>query len=137
MTAFSGSFHGKTTWQAMAAMPDVANHELSLIEIRGKQTCTDPKWNDAAITYWGMLDLTSGNGGQQGYFLNEHADGDRDWGSFESKVTTSGEQTTLDGTWQITGGSGNFQGISGRGTFKGQMTSATEIATEWEGDYQL
>ena len=137
MTKFSASFQGKTTWQASASIPDAGSHDLSVLEIRGPQTSSDPKWNDASITYWGMADLTNGSGSQRGYFHNVHSDGDQDWGSFEGKITTSGEQVTLEGMWQFTGGAGKFQGVTGSGPYKGRMTSPTELAMEWSGEYQL
>ena len=137
MTAFSGSFHGKTTWQNVARVPDTANHELSLVEIGGQQTCSDPRWYQAAVTHWGLADLTDGHGEQRGYFRNVRPDGDCNWGSFASHVTTVGEHTTLEGTWQLQGGTGIFQGITGSGTFQGQNLSPTEVAITWQGDYQL
>jgi hypothetical protein len=137
MTKVSGSFTGKSNWQATASIPDTGSHDLGVVEIGGKQTSSDPQWNDAAVTYWGMADLTNGSGPQRGYFHNAHADGDRDWGSFDGKISTSGQQATIEGTWQYTGGTGKFQRISGRGTYKGRMTSPTEVEVEWAGEYQL
>ena len=137
MTQVSGSFTGKANWQATASIPDAKSHDLGVVEIRGRQTCSDPAWSDAAITYWGMADLTDGSGPQRGYFHNVHADGDQDWGSFDGTITTSGQQTTIEGTWRYTGGTGKFQRISGSGTYKGRMTSPREVVTEWAGEYQL
>jgi hypothetical protein len=137
MTQFSGSFAGKVNWQTTASMPDRPNHEIGLVEIGGTQTSTDQQWSGAAITYWGTADLIDGSGPQRGYFLNVHTDNDRDCGSFEAQITMSGEQVTLEGTWQFIGGTGKFEGISGSGTFKGRMTSPTAVSTEWEGEYHL
>jgi hypothetical protein len=118
-------------------MPDRANHELGLVEIGGTQTSTDPHWSGAAITYWGTADLIDGSGAQRGYFLNVHAGGDQDCGSFEGQIMTAGEQVTLEGTWQFIGGTGKFAGITGKGTYQGRMVSPTEIQTAWQGEYQL
>ena len=130
MTKVSGSFRAKAHWQATASIPDKGSHDIGVVEIAGRQTSSDPKWNDAAITYWGMADLTDGSGPQRGYFHNAHADGDQDWGSFEGKITTSGQEVTIEGTWEYTGGTGKFQRISGSGSYKGRMTSPTEVAAE-------
>jgi hypothetical protein len=46
-------------------------------------------------------------------------------------------QITLDGTWRFSGGTGGLTGLGGAGTFKGRMTSPSEIETQWEGAYQL
>ena len=137
MPKLSGSFAGNVNWQTTASMPDRANHALGLVEIGGTQTSTDAQWDGAAITYWGTADLIDGSGIQRGYFLNVHADGARDCGSFDGKITTAGEQVTLDGTWQYIGGTGKFKGITGKGTYHGRMVSPTAVQTEWQGEYQL
>ena len=89
------------------------------------------------ITYWGIADLHSGSGTQRGYWVNEHSDGDRDWGTFEGKVATTGSEVTLEGKFTVSGGTGKFNGISGSGTYKGRMTSPFEVEMTWEGAYQL
>jgi hypothetical protein len=133
----SGSFSGGATSQTTISLPDVSNHDLSLLEVRGVQKSTDHNWDNAKITYWGTADLIAGNGPQRGYFVNEHADGDRDFGTFEGKIVTTGVEATIEGTWKYTGGTGNFQGLTGGGSYKGRMTSPTEVENTWEGTYEL
>ena len=133
----SGSFSGIATSQTTISLPDVSNHDLSLLEVRGVQKSTDHNWDNAKITYWGTADLIAGNGPQRGYFVNEHADGDRDFGTFEGKIVTTGGEVTIEGMWKYTGGTGNFQGLTGGGSYKGRMTSATEVENTWEGTYEL
>jgi hypothetical protein len=137
MTKFSGSFSGKATSQATIALEDVPNHELHLATITGLQKSSDEKWKDSRITYGDVSDLVGGNGTQRGYFVNVHANGDRDIGTFEGKVKTAGGQVTIEGTWEYTDGTGQFKGITGGGTYKGRMTSPTEVENTWEGTYQL
>ena len=133
----SGSFSGRATSQTTISLPDVSNHDLSHVEVRGVQKSTDQNWDNAKITYWGTADLIAGNGPQHGYFVNEHADGDRDFGTFEGKIVTTGGEVTIEGNWKYTGGTGNFQGLTGGGTYKGRMTSPTEVENTWEGAYEL
>jgi hypothetical protein len=133
----SGSFSGRATSQTTISLPDVSNHDLSLLEVRGVQKSADHNWDNAKITYWGTADLIAGNGPQRGYFVNEHADGDRDFGTFEGKIVTTGGEVTIEGMWKYTGGTGNFQGLTGGGSYKGRMTSATEVENTWEGTYEL
>jgi hypothetical protein len=121
----------------MAVVTDVANHDLSLVQISGPQTVSDPLWTDAKVTYTGMADLVSGNGTQTGYYLNTHPNGDTDYGTFEAKITTSGDAVTMEGTWKFKGGTGAFAKITGNGTYKGVMNSPTEVKTDWQGAYQL
>jgi len=137
MPNLSGSFSGRATAQSTISLQDTPNHDLNLLEVRGVQKSNDDNWNNAEITYWGTADLIAGNGPQRGYFVNEHSDGDRDFGTFEGRIATSGGQVTIEGTWTYTGGTGNFQGISGGGTYKGRLTSPTEIENTWQGTYQL
>jgi hypothetical protein len=136
MTAFSGSFVGKARLQTTLSLFDIANHELNLIEVRGLQKSTDPGWHGSTVTYWGLADLQAGSGSQRGYYVNERADGDRDWGTFEGKITAFGEQVTMEGTWTFAGGTGKFNGIGG-GSYRGRMTSPGEVEMEWAGEYQL
>ncbi len=137
MPEFSGSFSGRATLQTTIIASDVPDHQLNLAEIRGLQKSSDEKWNNAQLTYWGFADLVSGSGLQRGHFVNEHADGDRHWGTFEGKVTTAGSETTLEGTWAFSGGTGKFTGITGQGTYRGRMPSANEVEMSWEGRYEL
>ena len=133
----AGSFAGRATSQTIISLPDVSNHDLSLVEIRGVQKSTDQNWDNAKITYWGTADVIAGNGPQRGYFVNEHADGDRDFGIFEGKIITTGGEVTIEGSWKYTGGTGNFQELTGGGTYKGRMTSPTEVENTWAGTYEL
>ena len=77
-----------------------------------------------------------GNGSQRGYFVNEHADGDRDFGTFEGKISTAGGQVTIEGSWKFVDGTGKYKTITGSGTYKGRMTAA-EVENTWQGTYQL
>ena len=57
--------------------------------------------------------------------------------TFEARITTAGGAVSQEGTWKFFGGTGAFSRITGSGTFKGVMTSPTEVDTKWEGAYQL
>ena len=137
MPAISGSFSGSVKVQTAVALSDQSNHELSLAEISGTQKSSDERWNNAAITYWGITDLVGGRGSQRGYFAHVHAKDGRDWGTFEGSITTSGAEITVEGTWQYTGGDGKFQGLTGKGTFKTKMTSPRTVEASWQGTYEL
>jgi hypothetical protein len=136
MRNLTGSFNGRAVLQTTIAPSDVSNHELNLMEVRGAQKSSDPRWDHAKITYWGTADLVAGHGSQRGYFVNEHADGDRDFGTFEGEISNAAGQVTLDGSWRFTGGTGKLAGLTGNGTYKGRLTAA-EVENAWEGSYQL
>ena len=137
MPAVSGSFSGTVKVQTAVALSDQSNHELNLAEIGGTQKSSDEKWNNAAITYWGTTDVVAGKGSQRGYFVNDHGADGRDWGTFEGKVATNGGEITVEGTYQFTGGSGKFKGLTGDGTFKTTMSSPRDVLATWQGTYQL
>ena len=137
MPNMTGSFSGNASVQTSISLPDRPTHALNLAEIRGLQKCSDEKWNNASITYWGFTDIIEGKGTQRGYFVNSHGGEDRDWGTFEGKVATISGQITVEGTWQFTGGSGKFSGLAGNGTFKTRLTSPTDVEASWQGTYEL
>ena len=136
MPNVTGSFSGRATSQTIAPL-DMPNHEVRLATISGIQKTSDPNWNDSRITYCDMSDLTAGSGPHHGYFTNMHANGDRDFGTFEGTVKTAAGQTTIEGTWKYIDGTGQFKGITGGGTYKGRLTSSTEVENAWEGKYEL
>jgi len=137
MPNITGSFSGRTNSQSTLSLQDTPNHDLTLLEVRGTQKSQDENWTNAKIVYWGTTDLVSGSGPQRGYFVNEHADGDRDFGTFEGRVQISAQQASMEGTWKFTGGTGKYQGLTGGGTYKGRFTSAVDVENNWEGTYQL
>ena len=74
---------------------------------------------------------------QRGYFLNDHGATGGDRGSFEGSVSVVGDQVVVEGTWQYTGGVGEFAGITGNGTFTTRLTSPTTVEGSWQGTYEL
>ena len=137
MPAFSGSFSGTIKTHSTIAPPDQPDHSLSIAEVSGTQNCTDPKWNNSAMTYWGITDVLGTQGTQRGYFVNDHGSAGRDRGTFEGNVSIVAGQVVVEGKWQYTGGDGNFAGITGGGTFKTKLTSPTTLEATWQGAYEL
>lgn len=135
MPSITGSFSGRITKHSAMSLADQSNHELSIGEVNGTQKSEDPLWNDAAITYWAITDLLDGQGSQRGYYNNVHGDKGHEWGTFEGKVTGGG--MTVEGTWKIAGGDGEFRGVTGSGNFRTAMKSETEIEATWDGNYEL
>jgi hypothetical protein len=135
MPFITGSFSGKITQQSALSLTDQLNHSLSIGEVNGTQKSDDPLWNDASITYWGVTDLMDDEGSQRGYYQNVHGDKGNEWGTFEGKVVGGG--ATVEGTWKITAGDGEFRGVTGSGNFKTVMKSETDIEATWDGNYEL
>jgi hypothetical protein len=137
MLEVSGSFSGRAVSQTAVSLSDTPGHQLQIAETRGKQQSNDENWNNADLTYWGVLDQAEGTGTHRGYYVNVHSNGDLENGSFEGTVTTKGADTTLQGTWRATAGTGKFAKVKAEGTYKGRMTSPTEVEMNWEGRYEL
>lgn len=137
MPNVAGSFSGNVSSQALFCLSDLPNHELQAAEVTGVQRSADPDWNGSRLNYWGTTDVQSGHGTQRGYFVNERSNGDRDWGTFEGTLTAAGGAATTEGTFTFTGGSGKFHGITGNGTYRGRLTSPTQIEMEWRATYQV
>ena len=137
MSKITGSFSGRANWQTAVPLPHAPGRVMSLGEISGPQTCDDPDWEGVTITYWGSADLHNGSGPQSGHWVNNHPNGDQDYGVFEGRITTSGSQTIMEGTFTYTGGTGKFASIRGGGTYKGHFPSADQVENTWEGEYEL
>ena len=136
MLAVSGSFSGTIRTQSVISL-DQPNHSLGVAEVRGTQRSSDPRWNNSSITYWATTDMQGARGVQRGYFLNDHGAAGQDRGSFEGNVSISGTEVIVEGNWQYTGGTGDFAGITGGGTFKVKLTSPTTVEASWQGTYAL
>ena len=137
MVNVSGSFSGSIRTQSVISLNDVPNHSLGVAEVSGTQSASDPRWNNSAITYWGTTDMQGTQGTQRGYFLNDHGAAGQDRGTFEGSVSVAGGQLVVEGKWQYTGGTGEFAGITGSGTFKTRLTSPTTVEASWQGIYEL
>ena len=132
MPEFSGSFSGRATLQTTIIASDVPDHQLNLAEIpatrngttHSSRTGASPTLSPAAVS---SAATSSTN------IPTEAGTGVRS----RVKVTTAGSETTLEGTWAFSGGTGKFTGITGQGTYRGRMPSANEVEMSWEGQYDL
>ena len=136
MVAVSGVFSGSICTQTVISL-DEPNHSLGVAEVRGTQSSSDPRWNNASISYWATTDMRGATGLQRGYFSNNHGFDGQDRGSFEGNVAIVGGEVIVEGKWEYTGGTGTYAGITGGGTFKVKLTSPTTVEASWEGTYGL
>jgi hypothetical protein len=137
MVESSGSFTGRVRISNSMWLADAPYHQLEMAEVTGSHHSSDEKWDDAKVTYWGLADVIEGNGTQQGYYVNEHPDGGREFGKFQGKITTSQGETTVEGTWQVTDGTGLYSGMKGDGKYKMTLISPMEVMCSWQGQYEL
>jgi hypothetical protein len=136
----AGTFIAQYTEQHPLNVPDAAGHTLLLVRADGRNRSTGPTpyMEGAAGVNLEMADLTQGNGSDHGYLLLSR-DADSVMSKWSGKVTTtlSSNQTpstTFDGTWTAVKSTGRYHGVAGHGTYKGQFTSRTSYAVEWQGE---
>ena len=137
MANLAGSIAAHVKSQSVIAVPDQPGHDLSLAEVTGTHKTSDANWNNAILTYVGTTDLIDGKGTQHGFYVNTRPDGDREWGTFEARVTTVNGLPNAEGSYQVVGGTGRFKGMSGKGTFNTRMTSPRDVEGTYQGTYQL
>ena len=120
-------------------VPDVEGHTNTLIEAKG--IAFYDKWGSAVTIMTISLDLIKGAGTFHGYTLTTYPDGSTTIGKFEGKSTATGATLTgmasSEGTWTYTKGTGKFQGIQGKGTFKSYILGPGQFYSDNEGEYTL
>lgn len=137
MPNFTGQLKGTNVAQTFVSCNDTPGHQLMLRAGTAQQTCSDPLFNNTRHNSCSSADVKNGNGHEHGYFVNEHANGDREGGEYEGTITMKNDKLSFEGTWKYTHGTGQFAGISGNGRFKGHMISASESEVSFEGNYEL
>jgi hypothetical protein len=121
-------------------VPDVEGHANVLFEAKG--ITFYEKWGPALISQIVSFDLIKGVGTYQGYSHTTFPDGSTTTAKFEGKstATAAGLVTGIaasEGTWTFTKGTGKFEGIQGRGTFKTYTLGPGQYYADNEGEYIL
>jgi hypothetical protein len=137
----AGTFTMRYATQEKLSIPDGAGHVLLLTEARGTNRNSGPTdfMSGAQVAIREILDLAQGNGASQGYVTLWQA-ADSTLVKISGRVTTTmspqgSPRTTFAGTWSYVKGTGQHEGIQGRGTYKGGFTSPTEFTVDWQGEY--
>jgi len=115
-------------------------HELATMVRRDTTTSSDPDWDGTEEIIYDQSDSVAGTGTHRGYSRRFHKNGDTTYGSFEgmhktTKKEDGSSETTWEGTWKESGGTGKFKDIKGGGTYRGKAT-AEGAATEFEGEVE-
>ncbi len=120
---------------------DFEGHMLMAAKAQGSNRSTGQTdfMGGAEVINVETLDLTRGNGTHNGY-ITFSKNGGSVVGKWGGKVTTTlspenTPMTTFRGTWTWVKGTGQYQGITGGGTYQGRFTSQTEYTVDWEGNY--
>jgi hypothetical protein len=122
---------------------DTEGHNMSVIESKGTNTSTsDNGFMEGAETVnCAFGDVVMGTGQQQGYVTFKSGDDITvaKWkGEVKTTMTEEGApNVTFSGTFKYVMGAGQYENITGNGTYNGQFTSKSEYTVEWEGEYSL
>jgi hypothetical protein len=123
---------------------DALHHEVILQHVRWVDHSDDPDCNTAQVTSVIVIDQTAGQGTIRGYEVGTCPNGDQTFGASEGTIKTAKQpdgslESTYEGKWWYTGGTGKFKGITGGGTAKskGIVGKLESMRAEWEGAYEL
>ena len=111
-------------------VPDMEDHVILAYE--GKGITFEEKWG-ACLTYEiGTVNLIKGEGTCQGFTQYSFPDGSTFTQKWEGKIGARSE-----GTWTFIKGTGKFNGIQGKGTWKAYMMSPERWYSDGVGEYTL
>jgi hypothetical protein len=131
------------TWNARAvlvvletksmAVGDQPDHTVSITRFDGAAFNADGKpFLDKAR--YEVVDHSDTAGRNGGYKTFTEADGSK---VFAKYTLTGGTMPDLRGTWEFIGGTGRYQGISGRGEYHVVFVSETALWDELTGEYKV
>ena len=95
----------------------------------------------AAVINREIANLVQGNGPHSGYITLAQGS-DTTMSQWQGKVVTTVDannqpSTRFEGKWMMMKGTGKYQGITGSGTYDGQIISPTEYTLTWKGDIEI
>ena len=136
----SGVFSMKAVQQQTLPVASPAEPVLLLTLSSGTNRSTGQSayMDGAEVIDRQIADLTQGNGPHQGYITEIHG-ADTTVTRYQGKVVTTlgADQkpiTRFEGTWSKLEGTGQYEGVTGAGSYKGRMISQTEYTVEWNGE---
>jgi hypothetical protein len=123
-------------------VPGREGHMLALGEVRGtnQNTSASDFFPNASAINVETADLTQGNGSHQGYYTMRNG-GDAVTAKWQGTVTTvlgpnQQPQTSFNGTWEYTQGTGRYSGIQGSGVYEGEFLAEDRYLVRWQGDFR-
>ena len=133
----SGHWHGLgvlvITDQKVAKLEDRANHMISVTEYDGAVHNADgkPFLDKARYQVVGLADVGVTRGG---YKTFTDADGSK---AFAKYTVTEGKMPEFRGTFEFTGGTGKYEGLTCNGTFHDVFVSEKASWDELVGEYKI
>jgi hypothetical protein len=135
----AGTFNAKYAEQHPLSVADAQGHTLLLGRVQGvnRSTGATRYMDEGQVTSIEFGDLVQGNGPHQGY-ITFSLGSDTVISKWSGKVTTTMSNntpmTSFAGTWTKVKGTGRYEGLNGKGTYKGHFVSATEYICDWNGE---
>jgi hypothetical protein len=112
-------------------VPDVEDHTIMLYE--GKGISFTEKWGACLVYEAGIVDTIKGEGTCQGYTQYSFPDGSTTMQKWEGRLGAARNE----GTWTYIKGTGKFNGIQGKGTWKASLMSPERWYSDGVGEYTL
>lgn len=141
--AIAGKIGVKVARNDSMVVDAARGHVMYLAKGEGSNTATGNGefMNHAKVVNIGFSDLTRGSGPDNGY-LTMALGADTVYNSWNGNVAVrmTGEGkpvVALSGDFTWTGGTGQYEGISGSGTYKCVVVAPDEYVVEWNGSYTL
>jgi hypothetical protein len=128
--------------QPPSAVPvgDAPNHAFAII----KSQCTWPKPIEIAGVAakdgdnTNVTEMTGDTAADRGYFVGTMANGDKIHVKFNgTSRSKDGKPVSGQGTWSFTGGTGKFEGLKGKGTYKGTANPDGTISYKIDGESSM
>ena len=140
-TKFSGMITATDIHNAGIHVDDIEDHHITLTEGEGTNVSTGEQkfMDEAEVGIFGTSDHIKGTGTGRGYAKMSLGD-DVVFLKHEGTVTTTpsskgNRNTTFEGIFSFTKGSGQYKNIRGSGTYKGKYISKRIYTVKWEGEY--
>jgi len=120
----AGRIAGHTQKVEMMEVGDVPGHFMGVSQSHGLTFYTKGPDNGEIVARMGtsIIDVVKGKGTFTGYEVKTFSDGSMVFvkGSGTQTPIDGGKKTAIEGTWEVSGGTGRYMGAKGTGTFKGE-----------------
>jgi hypothetical protein len=127
--------------QTTLNLEDVPQHVVQLSYEIHDHTSTCPEIGDFRSFIYSYADTVAGSGTGVGYWTNVTKAGDKLFGNHKITLKTDIKEggsweMTFSGEFELTGGTGKFEGIKGKGTLTGKGTPEG-MSWNWEGSFDF
>jgi hypothetical protein len=128
----------RTLSQTVSQPDDTAHHFLVQQVMIHETESTDSDFDNVTVTVYEQTDSVRERGTHRGYRVQCHENGDKTYVKYDgihrlAKQQKKAHKVHIEGTWEVTGGTGKFSAIEGGGRYSG-METPEGLTLEWEGE---